>query len=345
MTTALTFSPSPRSAVRTAPRRVAASERAFDPSGLGIVYWTSTARSALRAILLHLRESGQLADESSEVLVPRWVCLAFYNTLQKVCFPTLQGSSALRGVVVYHQYGFPQRLDLIAQRCRDRGLFLIENCVNCAFDRPSPHGMGETGLASIFSLPKMYRTVLGGALVTRDPSLKAFCDPYFREDESWIGRLSRVARRINESPLRLCSPRFHEMIYALSDYGRRALPSDIVLLERDFVDDAIARRKANYARLRHEFSDTPFFTGLEPDVIPYAVPLFGPPEFLSRLATRLSERGWESGIYHFDAARNVFEPDFVPCVPLPIHQGLTRELTDTLIETICSEWRTYNGQR
>jgi hypothetical protein len=339
MTAMLTFSPSPLPS-GSAERAATAEERAFDPSGAGTVHWTATARSALRAILLHLRATGRLEGADSEVLSPRWVCLAFYKTVQGVGFPTLQDSPGLRGVVAYHQYGFPQRLDLIAQRCRDRGLFLIENCVNVAFDGPSPYGMGETGLASVFSLPKMFRTVLGGALSTRDAGLREFCAGYFKDDEPWIGSAARAARR-----LPVDSPVFHELVYSLSAYGRRLPAADAALLKRDLAEGAVSRRRSNYARLRREFASEPFFEGLESDVIPYVVPLFGPPEFLARLSARLSERGWESGVYRFDAARDVFAPWFTPCVPLPIHQGLTDAELDALMETVRSEWRAHNGQR
>lgn len=317
-------------------------ERAFEPSGHGNVIWTSTARSALRAVLLHLRQMRSLSDKNAEMLVPRWACTSLYNTIHKVCFPTTQDSPALRGVLVYHQYGFPQRLDIIAQRCRDRGLFMIENCVNCAFDGPSSHGMGESGLASIFSLPKMFRTVLGGALLSRDPGLSAFCADYFGEDEPWIVGLSRAARLFSEPFPGPSSQRLQEMAYGVSDYGRKAAPKDVALLRKDFAAGAIARRKENYARLHREFADTPFFVGLEPDVVPYVAPMFGPPEFLARLSTRLSEQGWESGVYRFDVARDIFAPDFVACVPLPIHQGLACADMDALIEIIRSQWKMHN---
>lgn len=345
MTAALNFAPSRLpAAVAPASPIPEAAERAFDPSGRGNIFWTSTARAALRPILLHLRGTGALPDKNGELLAPRWACTTLYNTINKVCFPTSQDTPSLRGVLVYHQYGFPQRLDLIAQRCRDRGLFLIENSVNGVFSGASAHGAGDAGLAGIFSLPKMFRTVLGGALVSRDAALTAFCAGYFREDEPWIGRLCRATRRLNERfPAR--TQVLQEMVYALSDYGRNAGPADVALLRADYAGGAVARRKENYARLRKEFADTPFFAGLEEDVIPYVAPLFGPPEFLAKLAAALARGGWESGVYRFDAARDLFAPNFVPCVPLPVHQGLTPADMDALVETIRSEWRSHDGKR
>ena len=316
---------------------------AVDPTGRAAVHWTSTARSALRPILLYLRGTGALPDVNAEMLMPQWACSGLYNTTQKICFPTIQDTPSLRGVMVYHQYGFPQRLDDIAQRCRERGLFLIENCVNCAFDGPSSRGVGATGIAGIFSLPKMYGTLLGGALSVRDAGLEAFCSEYFQDrDEPWIGRLSSGARWLAESLPGSRSQRFQEMAYALSDYGRRIHPQDLSRLRRDLAAGAISARKRNYAQLLKEFPDAPFFQGLEGDVTPYLVPLFGPIEFLKRLAARLTSRGWESGVNHFDAARNVFEPRFVPCVPLPVHQSLGEREMGALMDDIRAEGRSYN---
>lgn len=342
MTSVLSFTP-PRAPASPAILPGAA-ESAFDPARSGRLFWTSTARAALRPVLLHLRKTGALPDKNGEVLAPRWACTSLYNTLQKACFPTVQDTPSLRGVLVYHQYGFPQRLDRIAQRCRDRGLFLIENNVNCVFSGAPAHGIGDAGLASIFSLPKMFRTVLGGALLSRDAGLTAFCEGYFREDEPWIGRLGRATRRLHER-FPDGAQRLQEMVYALSDYARAADPGDVERMRADFAGGAVARRKENYARLRREFADAPFFHGLEEDVVPYVAPLFGPPEFLSKLAAALSRAGWESGVYRFDAARDLFAPDFVPCVPLPVHQGLAPADMDALVEIVRSQWRSHNGQR
>ena len=317
----------------------------FSPSGQGRIHWTSTARSALRAVLLHLRRTGALPDKNGELLVPRWVCTCCYNTIHKVCFPSIQDTPSLRGVFVYHQYGFPQKLDRIAQRCRERGLFLIENCVNSVFDGPSAHGMGEAGLATIFSFPKMFDTVLGGALVTRDPELEAFCEKYFQEDEAWVVRLAHAARWLHDSPLKIRSTKFHEIVYALSDYGRNALPSDVERMTSDVEGGAVARRKSNYQRLLREFSDAPLFQGLEPDVIPFAVPAFGPDEFLSRLAARLTAAGWDAGVYRFDVARDLFEPNFAPCVPLPVDPGMSESRINLMIDIVRAEWRSFDGQR
>jgi hypothetical protein len=318
-------------------------ERAFDPSGRGDVFWTATARSALRAVLLHLRGTRVLPDKNAEVLVPRWACTSLYNSLHKTCFPTLRDSSDLRGVLVYHQYGFPQRLDRIAQRCRDRGLFLIENAVNCVFDGPPAGGIGEAGLAAVFSLPKMFPTVLGGVLVSRDSALSESCARYFLEDEPWIGRASRLARRLSLTLPGRGTARLQEMTYGVVDYARSAAPADVAAARAAVAAGAVARRRRNYARLLREFSGAPFFDGLEPDAIPYAVPLFGPPEFLTRLAAALSRAGWESGVYHFDAARDLFEPRFVPCVPLPVQQDLGPDDLSELIGIIRREWSTHNG--
>lgn len=320
-------------------------EKVFSPAGDGKVYWTSTARSALRPVLLHLRRTGALPDKNAELLVPHWVCTCLYNTVHKVCYPTIQDTPALRGVLVYHQYGFPQKLDRILQRCRDRGMFAIENAVNCAFDGEGVAGMGSAGIATIFSLPKMFSTVLGGALAARDADLRAYCDQYFREDEDWVARLTWAARWLHDSPLKVRSTTFHEIVYALSDYGRGARASDLVLLEKDLASGALARRRENYGRLRKEFSDAPFFETLEEGVVPFAAPLFGPAEFLPRLAARLRADGWDAGVYRFDAARDLFEPNFVPCVPLPVGQDLGAARMDGLIESVRSEWRAFNGQR
>jgi len=323
--------------------RPASLETIYNPSEQGALFWTSTGRSALRPVLLYLREMGALRDKNAEVLVPRWACLSLYHTFRKVCFPTLQDTPALAGVLAYHQYGFPQRMDRIAERCHARGLFLLEDCVNSVFDGPA-HGVSDYGSASIFSLSKIFHTTLGGALLVRDEGMKEYCNRYFRQDERWIGRLSYCARWLVEhSGARPSAQRFQELVYGISDYGRLPMAATLRSVRRQLRHGILARRQETYERLRNEFADTPFFHGLEPGVIPYLVPLFGPVAFLARLSRKLVEKGWETGIYHFDEARDVFEPRFVPCVPLPIHQEIAFRRLDSLIEVIRREWKNYDS--
>jgi hypothetical protein len=51
-----------------------------------------------------------------------------------------------------------------------------------------------------------------------------------------------------------------------------------------------------------------------------------------RLVNALRENDIESGQYHFDVNRNMLKPQFVKCVPVPCHQGISETELARIIE-------------
>ena len=77
--------------------------------------WVHTlcARSALKGILGYLSVAGRLVGSNPQILVPQWTCNSVHQTIQKICSPSNQKTSGIVGVMVYHQYGFKQKLKAI----------------------------------------------------------------------------------------------------------------------------------------------------------------------------------------------------------------------------------------
>lgn len=301
-------------------------------------FLTLCARSALRVILLHLRQTGELPDKNAEVLVPQWICNAAYQTFHKLCFPTNRPTSRLRGVFVYHQYGFPQNMQAIEARCAEEGLFIIENSVNCVesyWDRASGVDR-DRRVATIFSFPKMYPVVLGGALQTRRSTLLALVQE--QQSSGWAAAWSFWARLLADKargkPWQEPFAVFQEMAYGVSDLGQHMPLSTYRFLTPERVHTFDAQRRNNYQRLRACLEDTGLLEHLEADVTPFIVPAIAPLPVLERIDRALKEAGVQTGIYHFDVNRNLFEPHFVKAFLVPVHPGLSEEDMDRLGEII-----------
>jgi hypothetical protein len=97
-------------------------------------------------------------------------------------------------------------------------------------------------------------------------------------------------------------------------------------------------RIANFRQLRAAVDRLGLCDHLEESgIVPYAVPLAVDETRTAALVTALAERGINAGRYQFDFARCVFEPDFRPCVLVPIHSGMSGQGMDRLIDAIESE--------
>ena len=157
--------------------------------------WVQTlcARSALRCILLYLRSNNQLDSPVAQILMPQWTCNAIHQTSQKICFPTNRPTQGVRGVMVYHQYGFPQDMKAIDARCAEDNLFVIENSVNCfdSYWQNEKDVNQDRRVASIFSWSKLFPIILGGAIQTNNVDLYHFLENKRRQSwkvaESWVG--------------------------------------------------------------------------------------------------------------------------------------------------------------
>ncbi len=79
----------------------------------------------------------------------------------------------VRVVYLTHFAGFAQPVAEVARLCRERGLFLVEDCALALLSRdPFGRPLGQTGDAAVFCLYKTLPVPHGGLLVARDVPLE-----------------------------------------------------------------------------------------------------------------------------------------------------------------------------
>ena len=298
----------------------------------GVIY-TGTARAALRIILDFLKAKGEIANKNTEVIISQWLCTSVYQVMHKVCFPALAPSSNTKGIIVYHQYGFPQDMDEILSVARDKKWFVMENCVNVYESYYKGRKVGTFGLAAIFSLSKMFPSVQGGALASANEELRAFAQAAVSRDHDYLvsslAHVSRILTDMGEHPF---FNMIQEMAYGKIDSAKRISKMSLNLARRDMRSGAMKRRQENYHLALETFREYDFFQNLERDVVPYVLPLVAKEDVLARIKEKLMASGIWTDLYHFDVNRNLLRPQFKRCVWIPVHQGIGR----SEMERICS---------
>lgn len=306
----------------------------------GRVMLTGTGRAALRVILEHLTQDGILKNKNSQILVPQWLCQGVLQTMHRFCFPTLEATASTVGVLVYHQYGYPQRMDEIAETCRRNHWIMIEDCANVYDSSYQGQPLGSFGLASIFSFSKLFPSVLGGALVSSHQPLIQFCEQRLAARAPLVSHLSYASKWLAEYAdagwLSLPAATFQAMVYGVIDEAFAMKPLSLRLIRAALQRGAMDARRRNYRQLLDAFSDRPeYFAGLERDgVIPYVVPLFESVDRLEPMVQALRRINVVTGIYHFDVNRNLLNPRFEPCAWIPIHPGLNEERMAMICQSI-----------
>lgn len=304
------------------------------------VLYTGTGRAALRIILEYLTAKGVIDDKNAQVLFPKWLCQSVVHTAQRFCFPTLAISKNLKGVMAYHQYGFPQNMDEICSFCDENSLFLIEDCANVYESYYNSRRLGTFGIGAIFSFSKLFPSLLGGALITTDDGMYQFGRERLEKSNKWLSHLTYGSRlgyeALRNTPFEGSVTKLQEMMYGVVDYSLNIKDVSLRIVGKQLLDGAMERRKENYRLILRYFDDRPeYFNGLEREgVIPYVVPLFDKVENLEKMLKRLRERKVTTGIYHFDVNRNLLNPDFRKCLWVPVHQGIDSDTLEMICETI-----------
>ena len=125
---------------------------------------------------------------------------------------------ATRAVMVLHFGGYPGEVKQIAEFCRDRGIFLVEDSANSVASRVDGQAVGTFGDigAWSFDYAKMVVAVDGGMIYARDPKL--------------VERARRIAffgleQESNSSQAERHANRWWDI--EVSSFGRRTIMNDV----------------------------------------------------------------------------------------------------------------------
>jgi len=142
--------------------------------------YTYQGRYAIELIcqLLHI-------GVGDEVLVPSYNCGAEIDPFvwrgAKVIFYRIDGRAKVDSqdiisrlkpstklVYVSHFFGWPQDIGDLSKWCKEKGLFLVEDCALCLFSHGPNNHIGQIGDAAIYSFVKSLPVPDGGALILKN---------------------------------------------------------------------------------------------------------------------------------------------------------------------------------
>ncbi len=304
------------------------------------VFITSSGKASLDIILSYFRKSGHLHDKNSEVWVPKWIGSWVYNIMQKRCFPTIIPSESTRGVVVYHQYGYPQNIDIIMSKARAYNWFVIEDCAHAIMSYYKSKRVGSFGDAGIFSFSKFFPSLMGGAIVTKNKQLGQYIQNRLNNVRNWGSTLSFLSKlfleKSNNKKLRSFWGKWVEMSYGVYDLNININRISEKIIKQRLMEKALIKRNENKDFFLDRLSDLNVFDeiGDHKAVIPYFMPLIAEGYRLHNIKNQLLEHGVYTGIYPFDVNRNMGDTNFKKCVGLPVHEGINHSNRQIIVDAI-----------
>ncbi len=337
-------------------------------------------------------------QEGDEVLVPAYNCGSEIDPLLRqglrvVLYRVDEGARIdgsdvarrvtrkTRAILVIHYFGWAQDLQPLVALCRDRGLYLIEDCAHSLFSASDDGWLGTQGDVAVFSLAKTLPIPHGGVAVLR--SVQSYTDARFREPDLRTTMAAclplvkhSVVRSLSGTPLGALAVthirrRFRrELLNRNIRPSRPELPADYYFNEDGLTtgasrvvrgalanitpDRIIDIRRRNYQRLVEAIqgveSMRPLFASLAKGTCPLHLPVFV--ERRRNWINALTARGvyalpWWEG-YHRELDWTGFAEAAMlkdGILTLPIHQDLTDADIDLIGESVQHGAYLLNGKR
>lgn len=292
-----------------------------------------------RAVIYHTVKHFGLKRQD-HILVPDFLCQSILNILNTTSFPVKYPDERTRAVLVFHQWGYPQKMDEVMGEAKRRGFIVVEDCAHAFDSKYKGRLVGTFGDAAVFSFAKMFPTYLGGVLLSENEELMRHVSKERQLRNNFSNRLFNFfAFKIAKRSFEKGKSRFWlDLIYLKSihylNVGKKALeflPSDITAFTR-----GLSARRANYLYLRGAIRREYLIPDWEDDIEanPILMPVFLPSEKLPAASQTLLKAGILAEVLHFDVNRNVFAANYRKCLAIPCHQEIEKEQLSLIAETI-----------
>jgi hypothetical protein len=286
----------------------------------------SSGRVGLQ-LLLAARGLGRYRDR---VRVPQYLSRCVINAVTHHAMPVLEGDAS--ATLLYHQYGFEQR-DVPLEG------FVIEDIAHAFFATPASGERRWRSDAAIFSLPKFFGSAgLAGGVIVQDEALAAEirdrAAAATRGDDGVRTWMRSIAAGVRGDPTG-AEARWLDAVYELLYVFPLPDPADLVGVPQTLSGIAAvgAERAERVASLRAGLPRAGWEAMGEPRV-PYALPYFDERPRLESIEEALTAAGIHAGLYHVDVRRDMFDPDYRPCILLPCHQGMTSDDISRVVEAV-----------
>jgi Predicted pyridoxal phosphate-dependent enzyme apparently involved in regulation of cell wall biogenesis len=294
--------------------------------------------SARAAMVYGLRALG--FARMDEVLVPSYLSHCIISALARTSFPTMTSSCRTKGILVYHQFGFPQRIKDIAAQAAKCGWIVLNDCANTMFSSYNGELIMKWGDFSVLSFSKIYPCTLGGALISSRSEVHEAIDANYEtlsvEHTNKVIEACIILKRAKENIM--CMDTAFEIdavfgylseLVTFPDDSLFSLPKNTCEIEKD-----VSRRKQLLSLVRSYFPDR-IPDCQECDVVPFAIPVSGESGKLESISYRIKqEMEVDVPVLHFDFARNMLDPNYKKSLVIGCHEAWSEELIIKICEII-----------
>jgi hypothetical protein len=306
------------------------------------VILTATGKSAME---LYFQAKGY-HPYRTKVHVPPYFARPLMGSLGRSIFPVLEASPD-DPVIHYHQYGFPQR-------SRPPSHDVLEDIAHSFYASVNSGSRNWSGEVAVFSLQKLFPLAgQAGGMVVHDEDIyndmraRLEAKPLAPENiAAWVRSTLYSAYTYQASEPAYGEDSMHSFAYELVHDFPHPDPLSLAGCPTSlpgFMETGRKRKQIVeiYFRYFHDNALLRSFWDREEFFIPFAIPHFGTGDetALHKADRVLFDRGISSGIYRVDHNRNMYAPNYLPCLLLPSHQNIPT----AKFEEICAIVKDISG--
>jgi len=294
------------------------------------IYLTSSGRGAIQVSLKVLK-----IKRNDQVLIPAFLSSCVIDSITSVGTPSLDFSEKTKAILLYHHWGFMQDMYSIKNYIGNRNIPIIEDCANTFWGKLGSFEVGNCGDLSTFSLSKIFKITYCGLvkvnqeklnsnvkdILSKKVSLREYIE-HIKGELTYLGYCSKSPKDRNKFIENLKISKWYSYLLSSPTFKdvKGELPQDLFDLEKTFND-----MNAKFLLLLNAFKNKEFI--LENDDINQMAPICYPflsedINLLNRIVKWLRKYNIYVDIYNFDINRNIFNPNYKKCVPLPLYKGI-----------------------
>jgi hypothetical protein len=295
--------------------------------------------SSARAAMFYGLRALQIG-RNDEIFIPPFLSHCVTSAISRTGFLSMKPSDKTKVILVYHQYGFPQKLDKIQKIADERGWYILNNCVNTIFSTYKGQPVVDWGDFVSLSFPKLYPCNLGGGLIEHHKKVQKWIENeyptisqrhHFRSYEAFES-LKKARYDLSDFENLLDVEAVYGYLPELVAFPPQAFKSLPQNSEELSID--LRHRQQIWDLVRTRFPDL-VPQADECEVVPFAIPLRLRVHFLETIQNQINEAfDVEVPILHFDFSRNLLNPDYKKSLVLGCHSGWSKSLVNSICDLI-----------
>ncbi len=282
---------------------------------------------------IYLALKAKSITRTDEIVVPEFTSQCVLNAINRTAFPNTRITGDTRAFLLLHQFGYPQKVD----QMNLKKFFVIEDCAHSIASEYNGVKVGNLFDTAILSFPKIFSTIQGGAIVTKDREIIDYANEVLHKEEFFPNLLQTYlfsmflfeGQKNNYKRQRIINAIYSQLLDVphIPKYVCRLFPTPEEMKSHSKRREHILRTLIRELGKEH-------FPETKDKIVPFYIPYLDSVENLEKIQKTLASKGIELPILHFDVNRNMLDSDYRKSLIIPAHQTISDEVFKEIIRWI-----------